>query len=124
MRKSPFQFFAVPAITFDSGVSLTRDESSSSYLIIRHNVRTYQSAGGVQVLTGRQHAETTLRKFEDSQSSTDRHEGWRYFIEKTDLKPGTDPAQATDLRQTDLESRESKAQQETNVPLRREGMFR
>jgi hypothetical protein len=50
-----------------------------------------------------------LRKFEDGQTSTDRHEGWRYFIEKTDLKPGTDPAQATHRRQTDLEIRESKA---------------
>ena len=91
------------------GVSLTRDESSTSYVIIRHNVRTYQSAGVVQVLKGLHNAETTLRKFEDGQTSTDRHEGWRYFIEKTDLKPGTDPAQATHRRQTDLETRESKA---------------
>ena len=91
------------------GVSLTRDESSTSYVIIRHNVRTYQSAGVVQVLKGLHNAEATLRKFEDGQTSTDRHEGWRYFIEKTDLKPGTDPAQATHRRQTDLEIRESKA---------------
>jgi len=50
-----------------------------------------------------------LKKFEECQTSADRHEGWRYFIEKTDLKPGMDPAQATHRRQTDLEIRESKA---------------
>jgi hypothetical protein len=65
-----------------------------------------------------------LRKLEDCQGSADRHEGWRYFIEKTDLKPGTDPAQATNLRQADLEIRETKAQQGTNVSFGREGMFR
>jgi len=49
---------------------------------------------------------------ENCQSPADRHEGWRYFLEKTDLKPGMDPAQATNLRQTDLEIRESKELQE------------
>jgi hypothetical protein len=78
----------------------------------------------VQVLKGRLNAETTLRKFEDSQSSADRHEGWRYFIEKTGLKPGMDPAQATHRRQIDLELRESKALQETSVLFGREGMSR
>jgi len=106
------------------GVSLTRDESGTSYVIIRHNIRTYQSAGVVQVLKGRQNAETALKKLEDCQSSADRHEGWRYFFEKTDLKPGMDPAQATRLRQTDLENRESKALRETNLLFAREGMFR
>jgi hypothetical protein len=64
-----------------------------------------------------------LKKFEHSQASADRHEGWRYFIEKTDLKPGMDPAQATRRRQTDLEVRESKALHATNVPFGREGML-
>ena len=36
-----------------------------------------------------------MKKFEDSQDSSDRREGWRYFIEKTDLKAGTDPTEAT-----------------------------
>jgi hypothetical protein len=61
-----------------------------------------------------------LKKFEDCQASADRHEGWRYFIEKTDLKPGMDPAQATHRRQIDLELRESKALQQTNVLFGRE----
>jgi hypothetical protein len=65
------------------------------------------SAGVVEVIKGRRSAESTLKKFEDSQTSGDRHEGWRYFLEKTDLKAGMDPAQATYLRQNDLEQRES-----------------
>ena len=42
--------------------------------------------------------------------------GWRYFIEKTDLKAGTDPAEATQHRQAELEGRESKALQEVKPP--------
>ncbi len=87
---------------------MTRDESGASYVIIRHNIRTYRSAGVVEVVKGWQNAETALRKLEACQSSEDRHEGWRYFFEKTDLKAGTDPAAATNSRQADLESRESK----------------
>ena len=78
----------------------------------------------MQVLKGLQNAETTVKKLEACQSSADRHEGWRYFFEKTDLKPGMDPAKATHLRQEDLETRETKALRETNVPFAREGMFR
>jgi hypothetical protein len=99
-----------------NGFSLTRDDLASSYVIIRHNIRTYRSAGVVAVLRGKQNAELELKKFEDAQDSADRHEGWRYFIEKTDLKPGTDPAQATQHRQAQLEGRESKALQETETP--------
>jgi hypothetical protein len=92
-----------------NGISLTRDDLTSSYAIIRHNIRTYRSAGVVVVVTGRHSAESELKKLEDSQNSSDRHEGWRYFIEKTNLKAGTDPAEATQRRQTELEGRESKA---------------
>ena len=56
--------------------------------------------------------EGTLKKFENSQISADRHEGWRYFLEKSTLKAGTDPTEATELRQAELESRESKATQD------------
>jgi hypothetical protein len=55
------------------------------------------------VVRGKQSAESELKKFEDSQDSSDRHEGWRYFIEKTDLKAGTDLAEATQHRQAELE---------------------
>jgi hypothetical protein len=51
---------------------------------------------------------------EGCQSPADRHEGWRYFFEKTDLKAGTDPAEATQLRQAQLEKRESEAEQNTS----------
>jgi hypothetical protein len=96
----------------DKGEHLTHDEARASYVVIRHNVRTYESAGVVEVVKGRQNAESALKNFESGQSSADRHEGWRYFLEKTTLKAGTDPAEATVLRQAELESRESKATQE------------
>jgi hypothetical protein len=64
-----------------------------------------------------------LRNYEESQSPADHHQGWRYFFERTDLKAGTDPAQATLLRQADLEQRECKAVQEMNAVLGRRGMF-
>ncbi len=91
---------------------MTSDELKASYVVIRHNVRTYESAGVVEVVKGRPNAESTLKKFETVQSPADRHEGWRYFLEKSSLKAGTDPAEATELRQAELESRESKAAQE------------
>jgi hypothetical protein len=99
-----------------NGSSLTRDDLTSSYAIIRHNIRTYRSAGVVAVVRGKQNAELKLKTFDDAQESSDRHEGWRYFIEKTNLKAGTDPAQATQHRQAELEGRESKALQETETP--------
>ncbi len=95
------------------GLFLTRDDLTSSYAIIRHNIRTYRSAGVLAVVKGRHYAESELKKFEDSQDSSDQHEGWRYFLEKTDLMPGTDPVEATQHRQKELEVRESKAMQET-----------
>jgi len=65
------------------------------------------------VLRGKRDAETALKKLEDFQSSMEQHQGWRYFIEKSRLKAGTDPAEATHLRQSDLEAREAKALQES-----------
>ena len=80
-------------------------------------MRTYQSAGVLAVVRGRQRAESELKMFEDSQDSPDREEGWRYFIEKTALEPGTDPAEATHRRQAELEGRESKALRETKTRI-------
>jgi hypothetical protein len=99
-----------------NGFFLTPDHLTASYAIIRHNIRTYRSAGVIAVIKGKQNAKLQLKKFEDAQDSSDRHEGWRYFIEQTDLKAGTDPAVATQQRQAELEGRESKALQETEIP--------
>lgn len=99
------------------GFSLTREELQASYAIIRHNIRTYRSAGVVEVVKGKQLAESTLQKLETWQSSSDHFEGWRYFIEKTDQKPGINPAEATQQRQKELEVRESKAMQETKTSV-------
>jgi hypothetical protein len=87
-----------------------QDDSKTCFAIIRHNVRTYESGGVVAVIKGRTTAENILSQQEKGQGSEDRHAGWRYFLEKTDLKPGMDPVEATNLRQTRLEVRESEAQ--------------
>jgi hypothetical protein len=105
------------------GVYLTRGESSASYAIICHNIRTYQSAGVVEIVRGRHNAEIALKKFQACQSSADHHQGWRYFFEETDLKAGMDPAKATHLRQADLDMRESRALQEMNALAGPDGTF-
>ena len=110
----------IPRSSFSTqrnGLSLTRDELTSCYAIIRHNIRTYRSAGVVVVVRGKHGAELELKRFEDSQDSADRHAGWRYFIEKTNLKAGTDPSEATQSRQAELEGRESKALKEINTAI-------
>jgi hypothetical protein len=94
---------------------LTRLELTASYAIIRHNVRTYQSGGVVEVVRGKQNAESALRNLKESQASADHQEGWRYFFERSDLKAGTNPAEATRLRQATLELRESQALQESET---------
>jgi hypothetical protein len=99
------------------GAFLTREELTASYVIICYNIRTYHSAGVVAVVSGRHNAESELKKFEDSQGSSDHHEGWRYLIDRTDLKAGTEPAEATRHRQAELEARESKALKEIKTPL-------
>jgi hypothetical protein len=101
-------------LPFTNGGSLTRDESRASYAIIRHNVRTYESGGVVEIVKGKHNAETTVKQCEACQSSEDRQLGWRYFLELSTLKAGTDPAEATQLRQTDLDVRESQARHEPN----------
>lgn len=90
---------------------MTGDGSNASYAIIRHNVRTYESGGVVEVVRGKRSAETALKDLEAAQRSSDRTEGWRYFCEKTHLKAGTDPARATHLREADLDIRESNGPQ-------------
>jgi len=68
----------------------------------------------VEVVKGRQNAEATVKQFEGGQTSEDRQLGWRYFLEKSELVAGTDPEEATHLRQTELEVRESQALQLPN----------
>lgn len=94
---------------------MTREEQSGSYVIIRYNIRTYRSAGVVEVVKGKQVAESTVRELEACQDPADRHEGWRYLIHESDLPPGTNPAEATLLRQKELDTRESKAMRENSI---------
>ena len=86
-----------------------QSDAKSSFAVIRYNLRTYESGGVMAVIKGKESAETVLKQFEQSQTSDDRHTGWRYFLEKTDLKPGMDPVEATNLRQSRLEIREAEA---------------
>lgn len=95
---------------------MTLNDANATYAIIRHNIRTYRSDGVIAVIRGKQNAELQLEAFEDSQDSSDRQDGWRCFIEKMDLKAGTDPVEATQHRQAELEGRELKAQRETEAP--------
>ena len=84
-------------------------ESKASFAIIRYNFRTYESGGVMAVIKGRGNAETKMGHFEGGQSKEDRNVGWRYFLERTDLKPGMDPEKATKLRQERLDIRESRS---------------
>ena len=102
--------------TATNGLSLTNEDSNGTYAIIRHNVRTYLSAGVVKVVRGKRDAELAVKELENLQGSSDQHEGWRYFIEKSRLKAGTDPAEATRQRQSDLEAREATETQQFGGP--------
>jgi len=88
---------------------MRQDESKASFAVIRYNFRTYESGGVMAVIKGRGNAKMKLAYFEGAQSNEDRNAGWRYFLERTNLKPGMDPERATKLRQTRLDVRESKS---------------
>jgi len=70
---------------------------------------TYESGGVMAVVKAHAAAEHLLRDYEFGQSEQDRHNGWRYFLEETDLLPGMDADEATKLRQARLERRESES---------------
>ena len=86
-----------------------QDEAKASFAVIRYNQRTYEPGGVVAVVKGRSAAEKVMDQYERSQSAEDRHAGWRYFMEASDLKPGMDAQEATNLRQSRLDMRESKS---------------
>jgi hypothetical protein len=89
------------------GNYLQRYPSKACYAVIRHNIRTYISAGVVQVIGSRKKAVEAIAQLELAQTSHDRDDGWRYFLEETDLTPGMDAVQATSRRWLELEIRES-----------------
>ena len=88
---------------------MRQDQSKASFAVIRYNFRTYASGGVMAVIKGRSNAEMEIEHFEGSQSNEDRNAGWRYFLERTNLKPGMDPDKATKLRQAHLDVRESRS---------------
>jgi hypothetical protein len=86
-----------------------KNNAERSFAIIRFNEKTYISGGVMAVVKGTDSAQRTLNDFEWCQSQEDRSSGWRYFVEETDLPPGTDPAKATKLRQLRLDLQESQS---------------
>ena len=78
-----------------------------SFAVVRFNERTYQSGGVVAVIKGVEAARRTLHDFGLYESEEGRLAGWRYFLEKTNLRPGMDPEKATKLRQERLDLVES-----------------
>ena len=86
-----------------------KNDSDRSFAVILFNERTYRPGGVMAVVKGIESGQRTLNDFEWSQSQEDRHAGWRYFLEETDLQPGIDPAKATKLRQLRLDLQESQA---------------
>jgi len=80
----PFTFFHIgsyAAGTQHSGEAIA-DHLKSSFAIIRFNSRTYQSGGVMAVVKAHAAAEHLLKDYEFGQSEQDRHNGWRYFLEK------------------------------------------
>jgi len=88
---------------------MRQDQSKASFAVIRYNFRTYASGGVMAVIKGRSNAKMKIENFEGGQSNEDRNAGWRYFLERTNLKPGMDPEKATKLRQARLDVRESRS---------------
>jgi hypothetical protein len=89
---------------------MRQHKSEPSFAVIRYNVRTYASGGVMAVIKGPSNAKMKIEHFEGGQSEEDRNAGWRYFLERTNLTPGMDPAKATKLRQARLDIRESRSQ--------------
>jgi hypothetical protein len=80
----------------------------TSFAIVRYNHRTYHSGGVVAVVKGHAAAEKLLLDFDGSLGTQDRREGWRYFLEETDLAPGIEAEKATWIRQTRLDREDCK----------------
>ena len=114
VRSGPFEPFTLvhvgsyAADIQHSGEAIA-DHLKSSFAIICFNSRTYESGGIMAVVKAHAAAEHLLRDYEFGQSDQDRHNGWRYFLEETDLVPGMNPDEATKLRQARLERRESES---------------
>jgi len=85
------------------------DKSESSFAVVQFNERTYQAGGVAAVIKGIEAAQRTLNDFDWCQSGENRKAGWRYFLEETDLRPGTDPEKAAALRQVRLDLQESQS---------------
>ena len=65
------------------------ESKSGSFAVIRYNLRTYESGGVMAVIKGgRKAPRPSSSSSNKARLPEDRHIGWRYFLEKTDLKAG------------------------------------
>jgi hypothetical protein len=87
--------------------SSTPHRPKSVFAIVRFNAKTYDRGAVIAVIGGRANAEAAMGEIRRVQESSDWVQGWRYFLEQTDLSPGTDPQEATRARQARFEELES-----------------
>jgi hypothetical protein len=86
-----------------------KSKSARSFTIILFNEKTYMPGGVVAVVEGAEKAQKILNECEWSQNPEERRAGWRFYLEESDLPPGTDPAKATKMRQQRLDNQEAGA---------------
>jgi hypothetical protein len=82
----------------DSGRDMT-SKTESSFAIVMFNEHTYLPGKVVAVVKRMTAAQKILAECILCQTPENRREGWRYFLEKSDLEPGMDPTKATQVRQ-------------------------
>ena len=85
---------SVTSVIFSTAPCASKRFRSSVSTVVGMNIPPMPIPGGAERSSVCQNGEE-----EDSQEPSDRHEGWRYFLEKADLKAGTDPIEATQKRQ-------------------------
>jgi hypothetical protein len=78
----------------------------TSFAVVKYNHRTYASGGVMAVVKGPAAAEKLLREFQSGLGERDRHAGWSFFLEETDLIPVTEAEKATRIRQARLDRQE------------------
>jgi hypothetical protein len=75
-----------------------RDESKVNFEIIRNNFASGEPSRVVEIVRGRAAAERAVEKHDRRLTQAEREAGWGHFLQKTGLKPGTDPKLATRIR--------------------------
>jgi hypothetical protein len=94
------------------------DESKASYLIIKHKHGSPKGWSVIAVVKGRGFAEQKVLALNAQRN------GWSYYLERTSMRPGTDPELATNIMLLDRDIRLAKAQKPTKRGLKMSRHFR